>query len=232
MHQLETIESSLLTAQSKAYELFNEVEKRGLICAGKTERQLSDETFALADELFGIKKHWHKRIVRTGKNTVHPYAINPPDLTIQDNDILFFDFGPVFEDFEADFGKSYVLGSNSDKLKLRDSLVPVFDEIKALYQANRSQTGAKLYLSMVMTCEKHGYKFGNVHCGHLIGQFPHEKILGDNQHNYICADNHTPMDTPDKNGNPRHWILEIHLLQPNPKADEEYGGFYEDLLSL
>lgn len=84
---------NLLEAEKKALNLFHVAETRGLIVAGKTEKQLNEELFALAFELYGIKKFWHKRIVRSGKNTLHPYKENPPDLTIQQDDILFFDFG-------------------------------------------------------------------------------------------------------------------------------------------
>ena len=39
-------------------------------------------------------------------------------LVIQEGDILFFDFHPVFEGWEADLGRTYVLGN--DPLKLKD----------------------------------------------------------------------------------------------------------------
>ena len=75
----------LLKAEDKALNLFRVAETRGLIIAGKTERELNTELFDLAFELYGIKKFWHKRIVRSGKNTLYPYKENPPDLTIQNS---------------------------------------------------------------------------------------------------------------------------------------------------
>ena len=81
--------------------------------------------------MFGIKKYWHKRIVRSGKNTLLPYKENPPDLTIQEDDILFFDFGPVFDDWEADVGKTYVVGNNAKKLKLSKDVESAWHEGKA-----------------------------------------------------------------------------------------------------
>ena len=109
----------LVEAERKAINLFDEAEKRGLIVAGKTESELNKQLFDLAFELQGISKFWHKRIVRAGKNTLHPYRENPPDLVIQKDDILFFDFGPVFEDWEADVGRTYVIGNDFLKLKLK-----------------------------------------------------------------------------------------------------------------
>lgn len=75
---------SLRIAQKKADLLFQEVESRELIRAGITEKQLNREIYLLAQELYGIKKYWHKRIVRTGENTLFPYKENPPDLVIRE----------------------------------------------------------------------------------------------------------------------------------------------------
>jgi Xaa-Pro dipeptidase len=46
-----------------------------------------------------------------------PYAHNPENITLQADDILFFDFGPVFEKWEADVGRTYVIGQNELKIK-------------------------------------------------------------------------------------------------------------------
>ena len=60
---------NLIEAEEKASILFEELEKRNLVQAGKTEKELNTEVFNLAEELFSIRKYWHKRIVRSGKNT-------------------------------------------------------------------------------------------------------------------------------------------------------------------
>ena len=88
--------TNLIEAERKAEVLFQEIENRNIVTVGKTESELNKEVFNLAFELFGIKKFWHKRIVRSGKNTLLPYKENPVNLTIQKDDILFFDFGPVY----------------------------------------------------------------------------------------------------------------------------------------
>ena len=71
---------------------------------------MNADIYALAEKMYGISTYWHKRIVRAGRNTLLPYAENPPDLTIGEDDILFLDLGPVFEKWEADFGRTFVLG--------------------------------------------------------------------------------------------------------------------------
>lgn len=64
-----SIEQKLLDAQHKAAILFKEVEDRNVTAAGRSEKEFNTDIFNLAFELFGIKKYWHKRIVRAGKNT-------------------------------------------------------------------------------------------------------------------------------------------------------------------
>ncbi len=82
----------LIEVEKKALTLFDEAVNQNLIVAGKTEKQLNEELYTLAYQLFGIKQYWHKRIVRAGKNTLLPYKHNPANLMLLDDDILFFDF--------------------------------------------------------------------------------------------------------------------------------------------
>jgi Xaa-Pro aminopeptidase len=56
--------------------------------------------------------------VRAGRNTLAPYDENPPDLIVQNDDIVFLDLGHVFEEWEADFGRTYVVGDDPLKHKL------------------------------------------------------------------------------------------------------------------
>src|ERR1700691_5598171 len=117
----ETRATELLEAQAKAERLFTEIETRGLIRPAITEKTLNADIYALAKEMYGITTYWHKRIVRAGKNTLLPYAENPPDLMIGTDDILFLDLGPVFEQWEADFGRTFVLGSDPLKHKMKET---------------------------------------------------------------------------------------------------------------
>ncbi len=218
----------LIKAEAKAAKLFENIQELGLIAEGKSEHQLNDEIFKLAFELFGIKKYWHKRIVRAGKNTLLPYKENPPDLTLKKDDILFFDFGPVFEEWEADFGRTYVIGHDEKKLKLKQDIESAWIEGKAFYDENKSYlTGADFYNYTKKLAVKYGWEYGNIHCGHLIGNFPHEVIVGEEVINYIHPENNLLMSEKDKNGNDRFWIYEIHFVD----TKLEIGGFFEQLVS-
>lgn len=218
---------NLIKAEKKALILFQEVEGRGLIKSGKTEKQLNNEVFELAFELFGIDKYWHKRIIRAGKNTLLPYHENPPDLVLQDDDILFFDFGPIFEAWEADFGRTYVIGHNPVKQKLAKDVETAWYECRDWFKTQDQITGAQLYDHAVSLAGKFGWDFGGEIAGHLIGKFPHEKLETEIKDNYVHPANRMNMFLPDRQGQPRHWILEIHFVD----KQRQFGGFFEQLLT-
>ncbi|MFM2226463.1 MAG: hypothetical protein RJA07_2665 [Bacteroidota bacterium] len=218
----------LLEAEQKAIEIFNEAERRNYFIAGQMESELNIKLFHLADELFGIQKFWHKRIVRSGANTLFPYKENPTDLLIQDDDILFFDFGPVVEEWEADLGRTYVIGNDAAKLKLKNDVEEAWHLGKKYFDEHcQTITCADFHTFTKQLAEKMGWEFGNVHCGHLIGNFPHENILGDEMINYFHQDNHTKISDKDILGNARYWIYEIHFIDKSKKM----GGFFEQLVS-
>ena len=216
----------LLEAERKAIHLFDEAETRGLIVAGKTENELNKQLFDLAFELFGITKFWHKRIVRAGKNTLQPYKENPPDLMIENDDILFFDFGPVFEDWEADVGRTYVIGNDSLKLKLKADIELAWKESRDWFFTHHKITGAEYFKYNVELAAKYGWTFVGDIAGHLIGNFPHEKIESESRDNYIHEENHKDMLSPGVLGTKREWILEIHFVD----SEKQIGGFYEQFL--
>lgn len=219
----------LILAQQKAEALFRAVEANGYITPNKSEKVLNDEVYELAFEMFGIRKYWHKRIVRAGKNTLLPYKENPPDLILQPDDILFFDFGPVFEDWEADFGRTFVLGNDAGKKKLKADIESAWYEGKKYFDAHYATlTGADFYRHISSLAGTYGWHFGNIHCGHLIGNFPHEIIQGDEEINYLHPNNHIKLSDPDVHGHPRDWILEIHFID----RTREFGGFFEQLLTV
>ncbi len=178
--------------------------------------------------MYGISSYWHKRIVRAGRNTLAPYDENPPDLEVMEDDIVFLDLGPVFEEWEADFGRTYVVGSDPLKLKLCRDLEEAFAEGKRHFQAHPEITGAELYACAQQLAERMGWEYGGPIAGHLIGVFPHEKIPGDKVTLYVHPGNHHRMRTPDAEGRERHWILEIHFVD----RARQFGGFYEELLTI
>jgi Xaa-Pro aminopeptidase len=224
---MSTTKAKLNQAETIAIELFKAAESRKLIKAGKSEQQLNTEVFKLASELFGIEKHWHKRIVRSGANTLLPYNENPPNLVIQEDDILFFDFGPIIESWEADLGRTYVIGSNPLKVKLKHDVEKAWNETKEWFDKQVEIKASELFQYAVQKAKNYGWEFGGEIAGHLIGEFPHEKLEPGNYKLYVHPGNPNDMFLPDANGEKRNWILEIHFVDRKNKI----GGFYEQLLT-
>jgi Xaa-Pro aminopeptidase len=220
--------ASLMAAQAKAEELFDAVANRGLIAPGVTERQASDAVRDLAAEIFGIRRYWHKRVVRAGPNTLQPYRQNPPDRVIEADDIVFADFGPIFEEWEADFGRTFVLGDDPVKHRLAADLPVAFAAGRAYFEAHPGISGEELFAYVRGLAAEAGWEYGGPHAGHLVGEFPHEKINGDEIESYIAPGSTEPMRRTDRMGRACHWILEIHFVD----RDRQIGGFHEELLDL
>lgn len=220
--------SALLAAEGNAVALFDEVVARGLIAPGVTEIALSDAIRDLATDMFGPLRFWHKRIVRAGVNTLAPYAENPPDRVIAADDICFLDFGPIFAEWEADFGRTYVLGEDPAKLALRDALEPLWSEGRDHFEAHPDITGDQLYAWIVERATERGWEFTAPIAGHLVGEFPHKAISGKAVTSYIAPGSNTPMRRLDPTGRACHWILEIHLVD----RERGIGGFFEQLLDI
>lgn len=224
---MSTIKTKLLWAENIACQLFNAIEDRGLITPGKTEKQLNTEVFNLAYELFGIEKHWHKRIVRAGANTLMPYNENPPDLIIKDDDILFFDFGPVIDEWEADLGRTYVIGNDSLKHKLKQDIEKAWFETRDWFHSHSTMKASELFQFATEKAMEYAWTFGGEIAGHLIGEFPHERLEPGNYGLYVHPENPLDMFCPDENGVKREWILELHFVD----KEKQIGGFYEQLLT-
>ena len=218
----------LLDAQDKAIQLFAAIEERGLIRPGVSERDASDAIRDLAADLFGVSRHWHKRIVRGGPNTLAPYRENPPNRVIDADDIVFCDFGPIFEGWEADFGRTFVLGDDPVKHRLRDDLPLVWQAGREYFDTHLDVSGEQLFTHVVGLAEQAGWEFGGTIAGHLVGEFPHEKIDGDDIESYIAPGSDQPMRRLDRAGRQCHWILEVHLVD----RDRGIGGFHEELLDI
>ena len=84
------------------------------------------------------------------------YAENPPDRVIAEDDILFLDLGPVFEEWEADFGRTFVIGCDPVKEKLLLDAERAFAEGKGHFQSNPAITASET----VRICRSSGEELG------------------------------------------------------------------------
>ena len=216
----------LLAAQDRALTMLAAIEARGFIVPGRSESAVDRDIAELAEREFGVSRHWHKRLVRTGMNTLCVFADNPPERTIGVDDTVYLDLGPVFEEWEADVGQTYAVGTDPARHALVAALPRVFEETCAYAGESPDITGAELYAVACRSAEAHGYVFGGTIAGHTLGEFPHLKWPGEREHTRIYPENPTRLSDPDHLGRRRFWIIETHLIAP----DRSFGGFYERLL--
>ncbi len=218
--------AALEAAEARALQMFTAIENAGLVRAGVSERTIEDEIKALALKDFGVTTHWHRRIVRSGPNSITIAGDHPPVRDIEAGDVVYLDLGPVFEGWEADIGKSYALDDHPRKNALVAELPRQFEKMQLHFRSHPDITGAALYAFAVASAQAAGWKFGGTIAGHIVSEFAHAQIPGPKDLTRISPLNPEPMSNPDGNGNPRHWIGEILLVE----QDGSFGGFYERLL--
>jgi Xaa-Pro dipeptidase len=225
---MDAVSESLLAAQDKAVALFREVLDSGMIRAGRLESELTQDIHALARARFGLSRHWHQRIVRSGPNTLLTYHDRLIDRRMTDDDIIYLDFGPVFDHWEADFGRTYVLGSDPVKHRLNANLSEAFARGKELFRRSPALNAGQLYDYVAGLAREYGWEFGAATAGHLVGHFPHERLPSNPGRFSIRSGNTTSLREPDAKGDARHWILEIHFVD----RERQIGGFLEELLTV
>lgn len=218
--------ASLIEAETKALKLLDRIEALRLVASGRMERDVEQDIYALAQNEFGIEKHWHKRIVRAGLNTLATASDNPENRLIAEDDMVFLDLGPVFEDWEADVGRSYAIGPDAKKQALCMELSRQFEIVRQKFLEEPDITGTALYNFACETARAAGWVFVGKIAGHIVGEFPHARLPGPKQINHISPENPDRLRNPDGLGQMRHWILEIHLSD----TTGSFGGFYERLM--
>lgn len=216
----------LIAAETRALEMLAAIEAAGFVVPGRSESAVDHDIAELAERDFGVSRHWHRRLVRTGLNTLCVFSDQPPERTIGDDDTVYLDLGPVFGEWEADIGQTYAVGNDPARNALVAALPQVFIEVCAHARATPDISGAALYAFACNAAQARGYIFGGTIAGHTIGEFPHATWPGERNHQRINAANPTCLCDPDAFGRRRYWIVETHLVAP----DRSFGGFYERLL--
>lgn len=215
----------LIEAEDRALTLLSTIEAAGFVAPGRRESEVDADIAALAEREFGVTRHWHRRLVRAGSNTLCVFSDNPAERIIGENDTVYLDLGPVFEEWEADIGQTYAVGNDPARRALIAALPQVFEETCAHFNANRDLTGADLYAFACAAAESRGYIFGGKIAGHTVGEFSHLTWPGEREHTRIYPDNPNKLSDRDHLGRKRFWIIETHLVAP----DRSFGGFYERL---
>jgi Xaa-Pro aminopeptidase len=220
-------DNAIAYAQDITRQLFEAVEKNNLIVAGKSEEQLSQEIEKLALEQFKVDQHWHKKIVRTGLNTLATYVDNPANRFIQHGDILFIDFGLIVNGYESDYARTYVLGKDPRKLKLKLDVEKAWYETREWILQQKKLTGAELFAYTRKKAQEYGWTSAGEIAGHIVGKYPHEQPANPKSMELdVHPDNPFDILLRDASGNKRHWILEMHFVD----EEDGIGGYFEQLI--
>lgn len=162
----------------------------------------------------GVEKQWHPPKLRFGKNTLKVFREESDPHVLQEEDIFFIDIGPVIDGHEADFGDTFVIGSQFDHKHIAEAARKVFVEVGYHWMKKRCG-GKELYEFAKRTAAKAGYELNMHSDGHRIGDFPH--------HVHFKGG----LPEMDELIVPNAWVLEIQLSDPARR----FGAFFEDILT-
>ncbi|AGH95365.1 M24 family metallopeptidase [Pseudobdellovibrio exovorus] len=179
---------------------------------------------ALVKEEFkkvGVSKFWHPTKFRIGSDTTKSFRdLADTSLTLNDGDIFFIDVGPIFEDHEADFGRTFSF-SSSDSNTAHNPHQPIIGSCEQIWKdvATKWKTeqlsGQELYQFASTCAEEHHCQLNPKMAGHRLGDFPHALFSKEG----LSSMNICPTENL--------WVLEIHIIHPQSQR----GAFYEDILS-
>ncbi len=224
---MDITDTKMAYAQKISADLFQAVEQNKLIVAGKSEAQLNEEVVQLAREKFGVEAHWHKKIVRAGINTMAIYPDNPPSQIIQADDIVILDYGIIVDGYEADYARTYVLGDDAQKLKVKHDVEKAWYEIQDWYRKQTQVKASDLFALTRKKASEYGWTSAGIIAGHIVGKYPHEQPADPKSWELdVHPENHNDMLLRDASGNKRYWILEVHFVD----KENNIGGYFEQLL--
>lgn len=176
-----------------------------------------EEGFKIIENVFseyGVGKTWHPNKFRIGKNTTKAFREkSDKSLRLKENDIFFIDIGPVYDEHEGDYGKTFVFGKAEQFSQIISDLDRIFESSKKEFLEN-NLTGKELYEYCNAEVEKYGHTLNMQMRGHRLGDFPHAVNFKGK-----LSDIEFPIA---KN----LWVLELLIMDKT----QEFGAFKEDLI--
>lgn len=163
----------------------------------------------------GAPKSWHPPQIRLGPNSVLPFnARGEENPVLGENDIFFFDLGPIFDGHEGDVGRTFAVGDDPEMLRCCRDVETIWREVREYWETKQAH-GAELYAFARERAEARGWILSLEKAnGHRIADFPH------------AAKNRGSVEEFPGLPQADRWILEIQIRHPS----RAFGAFYEDLL--
>ncbi|OWT73697.1 MULTISPECIES: NAD(P)H dependent flavin oxidoreductase family protein [unclassified Achromobacter] len=171
---------------------------------------------ALADQHLrgmGASHNWHPTYIRFGADSQSP-AIHPTDRqrVLGEDDIFVVDIGPVWDNYEGDYGDTFATGPSADHARCAEAARLVFQRTRLAWL--QGLTGAGLYDAADGYAREYGCTVVREIPGHRVADFPHA-LYGKHQ---LAAADFVPSDGI--------WVLEIQVRDLHLPI----GAFYEDVL--
>lgn len=203
----------LLAARDRTLAVIKEAASQ--VKPGMTELE-AKQLIARIQTQMGAPTSWHPPQIRFGRNTLLPFGqkdIENP--TLQENDIFFFDIGPIFDGHEGDVGRTFSIGSDPEMAKCALDCEQIWNEVREHWRT-AGVTGAQLYVFAAECALKRGWTLALQKAnGHRIADFPH------------AARQRGSIEGFENHPAPNRWILEIQIRHQS----KPYGAFFEDLLN-
>ncbi len=202
----------LQQARDKTLQVIEEA--ASLMKPGTTESEAKALILEIQTRLGG-PKNWHPPQVRFGVNSVLGFNEKPTEgVALGENDIYFFDIGPIFSAHEGDVGRTFTLGKNPEFERCRVDVEAIWNEVRAHWREHRV-AGPDLYKFAEERARARGWKLSVQNAnGHRIADFPH------------AARGRGSIEGFPASPAPNRWILEIQIRHP----EKPFGAFFEDLL--
>lgn len=164
---------------------------------------------------YDVKKFWHPSKFRISTDTVKGFSETPDHtLLCEEGDICYLDVGPIINQHEADYGRSFVIGNGSRE---RHALVQASETIflnTAKYWKQERKSGKDLFEFANDQAISLGYVLNPKMAGHRLGDFPHKVFSSEKLFKF--------QQVPVEN----LWVLEIHVIDES----NQRGAFFEDIL--
>ncbi len=162
----------------------------------------------------GMRRGWHKTLVRFGPNTTKNFSEKSAEGTILGaDDIFFIDIGPIYDGTEGDAGDTFVVGTNVEHHRAKREVRIIWDQVRDKW-FHDGTTGKDLYAYAIAAAASLGWTLNLDLTGHRLSDFPHS------------AHYDGTLAEVEFRPNPNLWVLEIVIMHP----DGTFGAFYEDLL--
>ena len=163
---------------------------------------------------YGCKKKWHPSKFRIGKNTTKAFReLSDTSVKLAENDLYFIDIGPVFDDHEGDYGRTFVVGNEEKYTSIKEASEQIFRKTVKMFKTQKL-SGHELYNYAAEEALGMGYELNMKMDGHRLSDFPHALFFKGGLNDLES----TPKEDL--------WVLEILIRHPA----EGFGAFFEDII--